>query len=407
MSGENSSNNDGQKETKIALAEILLPSNDIAEDVEFWTSEQPGLGFRMEQIYPADNPQVVVLSGHGIRMRLDTSLTGDGDGGDDDDSSSRGIIRLLCDGDEKALNGKHEFTSPSGTRVQIVKTPKAAGSIPEFPTTQHAFLTRRLKDNAPWIIGRAGMHYRDLIPGRLGGAIIASHIRIPDAGPVPDKVHFHDVGFQLIYCLHGWVRLVYEDQGPAFILSSGDCVIQPPRIRHRVLEASANLQVLEIGVPAEHMTTIDHDMSLPTADIRPDREWEGQRFVHSLASDAVWKPWRVSGFEARDTGIGEGTKGVAAVHVARPVPVGRRGREPERGSVTSHTSDILFTFVLTGSCTLYGEGRGSHTLTEGDAYVLPPNFKTKLTDCSDDLTLLEVSLPADFKTEVHRDEELK
>lgn len=391
MSSDSVFKNGGQ-DTIIALAEILLPSKGIAEDVEFWTSEEPGLGFRMEQIYPADNPQVVALSGHGIRMRLDTSLS-TGGGGD-----HPGTIRLLCNDTQKAFGGRLEFTSPSGTRVQIVD---ATASIPKLPT-QHAFITRRLKDNAPWIIGRAGMHYRDLIPGRLGGAIIASHIRIPDAGPVPDKVHFHDVGFQLIYCIHGWVRLVYEDQGPPFILSSGDCVIQPPRIRHRVLEASDNLQVIEIGVPAEHMTTIDHEMSLPTADVRPDREWDGQHFVHSLASEAMWKPWRVSGFEARDTAIGEGTKGVATVHVARPI----KGEKLD-SSVTSHTSDILFAFVLTGTCTLYGEGQGSHALTDGDAYVLPPHFKTKLMDCSDDLTLLEVSLPAKFKTTVHRNEELK
>ncbi len=71
-----------------------------------------------------------------------------------------------------------------------------------------------LADQAPWVIGRAGMQYRDLIPTRLGGAIIASHIRIPDGGPVPDMVHFHKVGFQLIFCVKGWVDVVYEDQGP-------------------------------------------------------------------------------------------------------------------------------------------------------------------------------------------------
>lgn len=385
------------QDTKIATAEILLPSKGIAEDVEFWTSEVPGLGFRMEQIYPADNPQVVALSGHGIRMRLDTRLdTTD----EDTPTSSPGVIRLLCNDPQKAFGGTVIFTSPSGTHVQIVDANQSG--IPKLPT-QHAFITRRLKDNAPWIIGRAGMHYRDLIPGRLGGAIIASHIRIPDAGPVPDKVHFHDVGFQLIYCIHGWVRLVYEDQGPPFILASGDCVIQPPRIRHRVLEASENLQVVEIGVPAEHMTTIDHDMELPNADVRPEREWDGQRFVHSLASEAVWTQWRLPGFEARDTGIGQGTRGVAAVQVARPVVSGGKGG----GSITSHNSDILFTFVLTGSCTLHGEGQGSLVLTDGDAYVSPPDFKTRLAEYSDDLTLLEVSLPADFKTTVYHDEDLK
>jgi hypothetical protein len=43
--------------------------------------------------------------------------------------------------------------------------------------------------------------------------MIASHIRIPDGGPVPDMVHFHKVGFQLIFCIKGWVDVVYEDQG--------------------------------------------------------------------------------------------------------------------------------------------------------------------------------------------------
>ena len=161
-----------------------------------------------------------------------------------------------------------------GTRIEIVD---AAPTLVVPPVTP-AFLVRRLADNTPWIIGRAGMAYRDLIPGRLGGSIIASHIRIPDAGPVPDMVHYHLVGFQLIYCYSGWVRLVYEDQGPAFVLAAGDCVIQPPQIRHRVLEASENLQVIEIGVPAEHVTTVDHEMTLPNATINPDRDFSGQRF---------------------------------------------------------------------------------------------------------------------------------
>ena len=87
---------------------------------------------------------------------------------------------------------------------------------------------------------------------------------------------------------------------------------------------------------------------------------------------------------------------MASVQVARPV-----GRI--HGQVASHTSDILFTFVLSGSMTLHGEGQGAHALTEGDAYVIPPHLKTALTDCSEDLQLLEVSLPADFETRVYPD----
>ncbi|KAI8622990.1 RmlC-like cupin domain-containing protein [Xylariaceae sp. FL1651] len=371
---------------KIKSAEILLPSKGIAEDVEFWTSAALGLGFRMDQIYPADDPQVATLTGHGLRVRLDRSAAATGPS----------TIRLLCSEPDVQFQSR-ELTSPSGTRVVLV----SAEEPMLRPPTKHAFITRRLRDNAPWIVGRAGMHYRDLIPGRLGGAIIASHIRIPEPGPVPDNVHYHDVGFQLIHCHSGWVRLVYEDQGEPFILRAGDSVIQPPQIRHRVLESLGGLEVVEIGVPAEHLTTIDHMMELPTPHYRPDREWDGQRFVHSRLVDAIWEPWRVPGFEARDTGVEDGTKGVAAVRVVRPA-----AGEEQPVSVTSHDSDILFTVVLSGSCTLHGEGQGSQTMSEGDAYTLPPNLKTCLTDCSTDLSLLEVSLPARFNTTIHSQDKL-
>jgi quercetin dioxygenase-like cupin family protein len=263
-----------------------------------------------------------------------------------------------------------------------------------LPPTQHAFVVRRLADQAPWIIGRAGMEYRDLVPSRLGGAMIASHIRVPD-GPVPDMVHFHKVGFQLIFCIKGSVDVLYEDQGGPRRLEAGDCFIQPPSIRHRVLNAADGIEVIEIGVPAEHITEIDHTMTLPTPTLRPDREWEGQRFVHSLARDGVFRPFRIPGFEARDTTINTNTKGVASVMVARP----SGGPSPW----TRHDSDILFTFVMAGGMTLEGEGKEPYRLAPGDAFVIPPGMATRYSEATPDLELLEVSLPGIFQTEVVRD----
>jgi len=365
----------------VQAAEVTFPSQDLAADLSFYTGD---LGFRLETIFPADDPGVAVLSGHGLRLRLERGAT-----------VAPGILRLLCRDPEAFGAGARELTAPNGVRVQIVDAQPRL----ETPPTRHAFLVRRLKDNSPWVIGRAGMHYRDLIPGRLGGSIIASHIRIPDAGPVPDMVHYHTVGFQLIFCIHGWVRLVYEDQGPPFLLNAGDCVIQPPQIRHRVLEASEDLQVVEIGVPAEHVTTVDHEMELPTPHLNPERVFGGQTFCRSEAAQAVWTPWRLPGFEARETGIAAATAGVASVKTARPAG-------GASAPVTTHNADILFAFVLAGSVTLHGEGQGAHALTEGDAFVIPPHFKTALTDVSEDLRLLEVSLPADFETNLYPDERL-
>ena len=236
------------------------------------------------------------------------------------------------------------------------------------------------------------MHYRDLIPDRLGGSIIASHIRIPEGGPVPDMVHYHTVGFQLIFCIHGWVRLVYEDQGPPFILEAGDCVIQPPEIRHRVLESGDDLQVIEIGVPAEHITTIDHEMELPNGTYDPERDFSGQKFVHHIKAEAVWDAWRLPGFTARETGISAATGGVAGVQVATP------SASQTECQFAPHSADIHFTFVMNGTMTLKGEEQMAQKLEAGDAFVVPPGMMTSYTNCSNDLELLEVALPGLFET---------
>ncbi|UWS77637.1 cupin domain-containing protein [Phaeobacter sp. G2] len=357
-------------------AEMRLPTQELREDIPFFTEV---LGMKMDMIYPADDPSVAVFSGHGLRLRIDK-----------DAPEAPGTLRILCDDPDGFADGQRLLTAPNGTRVEIEERHPPL----VMPKTVHSFVVRRLKDQAPWIIGRAGMHYRDLVPDRLGGSIIASHIRIPDGGPVPDMVHFHRVGFQLIFCIHGWVDVVYEDQGEKMRLTAGDCFIQPPEIRHRVLEASDNVQVIEIGVPAEHVTEIDHEMTLPTPHLRPDREWQGQRFVYNQAEGAAWQPFRLPGFEVRDTTIATNTKGVAGVQVVRPAA---GGADPVWAS---HDSDIHFTFVMNGAVTLEGEGRDPYPLEEGDAFVIPPGMKTRLSSASGDLELLEVSLPGVFNTTV-------
>lgn len=353
-------------------AEVRLPTDELRDDIPFFTRV---LGMRMDMIYPADDPTVAVFSGHGLRVRIEKGT-----------ADPAGTLRILTDKPEAFADGETLLTAPNGTRVEIAPLSEPLVT----PPTVHSFVVRRLADQAPWIIGRAGMHYRDLIPDRLGGSIIASHIRIPDGGPVPDMVHYHTVGFQLIFCYRGWVDLVYEDQGEPFRLHAGNCVIQPPEIRHRVLYASDNIEVIEIGVPAQHVTTIDHEMELPNGPVNPARLFQGQRFVHHEADRAVWAPFRIPGFNSRDTTIARNTQNVAGVHVVR---------SDGSGTVwTSHDADILFTFVMEGSMRLEAEGRESFGLEQGDAFVIPPHQRVRYSDPSDDLELLEVALPGAFKT---------
>jgi quercetin dioxygenase-like cupin family protein len=352
-------------------AEACLATRDLAADLGFF---QKRLGFRLDRIFPADDPRIAILSGHGLRLRLERG------------EAAPGRLRILADDPVLIAGGETRLAAPGGSEVEIDHLDPPLVQ----PPTDHAFVVRRLADGAPWVVGRAGMQYRDLVPGRLGGAMIASHIRIPTGGPVPDMVHFHKVGFQLIFCIRGWVDVVYEDQGPPIRLTEGACFIQPPEIRHRVLHASDGIEVIEIGVPAEHVTEIDHTTVLPTPDLRPGREWAGQRFVHNEPG-APFGPARLPGFVARDTTIAAATKGTASVTVLRP-----------DGAATvpaAHDGDILFTFVMKGAMTLDGGGE-VQALSAGDAFVIPPGLPTRYGDATPDLELLEVALPGSFVTQL-------
>ncbi len=356
-----------------AHAQVVLPCRELSETLGFFTDR---LGFRVDAIYPADDPSVAVVSGHGLRVELRRGGEG-----------APGVVRLVMKNPAAFAGGASELVAPNGTRIEIVD----ADPPLVVPKVKPSFVLSENGDRAEWGAGRAGMRYRDLVPDRQGGSFIASHIQIPGGGPVPDYVHFHKVRFQMIYCYKGWVRVVYEDQGPPFVMQAGDCVLQPPRIRHRVLECSPGLEVIEVGSPANHETFADHDLPLPTSDVDPGRSFGGQRFVRHVAASAAWKPFRLEGFECRDTGIAAATSGVASVRVARPRgnPASKRYR---------HDTEFLFAFVLSGSLTLDVDDRGSRPIAEGTALVLPAASLYSLGDCSPDLEILEVALPAEFET---------
>ena len=234
-----------------------------------------------------------------------------------------------------------------------------------------------------WGTGRAGMEYRDLIPDRLGGQLIASHIRIQSGGPVPDYVHHHDVSFQMIYCYKGWVKVVYEDQGPPFVMRAGDCVLQPPHIRHRVLECSDNMEVIEVSSPAEHETFVDHDLSLPNENIDPTRDFGGQRFVFHESGKASWQRATCEGFEARDTGIEQATNGLVAVQALRPLAGTTTMRERRNDSMT-------FNYVLQGSLVAEHENVPPQTLMPGAALVVPAGSKLVFSNIQKDTELLQL-----------------
>ena len=342
-------------------AHVVVPTDSFAEDLAVLTGP---LGFRVDAIFPADHPSTAIVSAHGIRLRLVA-----------DSLPTPVTVHLVAD------VPRDPVVLPGGTTFEYQPFDRPFVLPPNQPslTISH--------DDGRSGVGRAGMRYRDLIPDRWGGRFISSLISIPEGGPVPDYVHFHKIRFQLIFVKDGWVRVVYEDQGEPFVLERGDCVIQPPEIRHRVLEASPGLEVVEIGCPAEHETIADWSIELPNGTERPDRAWDGQRFVRHVAARASYQPWRISGWEYRETGVAAATAGLAGVRVARPTA----SAAAERIAPDTELSQLV---VLRGAVSVEVDDRAPERLTEGSSVAIPGGLGYRLLDPTSDCELLDVTLPA-------------
>jgi mannose-6-phosphate isomerase-like protein (cupin superfamily) len=96
-------------------------------------------------------------------------------------------------------------------------------------------------------------HYRDLgIADATHGLAQAHVVRLigPCNPEEVSKLHFHDVEFQLVYVLKGWVKTYMEGQGET-LMKEGSCWTQPPRIKHLILDYADDCELLEVILPAE------------------------------------------------------------------------------------------------------------------------------------------------------------
>jgi hypothetical protein len=98
--------------------------------------------------------------------------------------------------------------------------------------------------------------YRDLgIAGATNGMVRAHVIKmVPPCDPAEvSKRHLHEVEFQMVYVLKGWIKGEYEGAG-VVTMREGSCWLQPPKIKHPVLDYSDDCELLEIIMPADFAT---------------------------------------------------------------------------------------------------------------------------------------------------------
>ena len=367
-------NADPEESNAINPIKLLVAAPDFQSGLSFFIDK---LGFEVAMIAPAEDPNIAILTLGDFTVSLDKH-------------AKCPPVTLEVFAEETELIGT-SVQGPNGTKVNYVTRTKKIINGPR----PDPILTPAKQADSQWVTGRAGMAYRSLIEAPNSG-VTASHISIEGSGEVPDWVHYHDVGFQIIYCLQGSAKLVYEGQGDPFMFEEGDCVLQPPHIRHRVLESFDNLEVVEFSSPSDHATYADRVMGLPNEMLAPNQEYSGQRFTLSRQSESQWEPYKgSSSLVVRETSIAEASGGTGWVNIIEATETNSKDGFSPNSFDTEDSFDFLLWFVLQGAGTITYRNQEIN-LERTDAIVCPYGYSEKtefsLTNFDEGFKVLEIGL---------------
>ncbi len=117
-------------------------------------------------------------------------------------------------------------------------------------------------------------------------------------------------------------------------------------------------------------------------------------FVASHAEGASFERGLRSFFEYRDLGVKEATEGRVAAHVIRAAAGKKFSSQPHR-----HETEFQLVYILKGWIEFEYEGQGVVRLEAGSCVHQPPGIRHKELGHSEDIEMLEIVLPGNFKTE--------
>jgi uncharacterized RmlC-like cupin family protein len=127
---------------------------------------------------------------------------------------------------------------------------------PKTPPRKQTFVASHHTPDAFAAGLRRYAQYRDLGIAAATNGLARAHVikMVPPCDPAEvSKRHYHDVEFQMVYVLKGWIKSEFEGEG-AVTMRQGSCWLQPPKIKHTVLDYSDECELLEIILPADFAT---------------------------------------------------------------------------------------------------------------------------------------------------------
>jgi mannose-6-phosphate isomerase-like protein (cupin superfamily) len=147
-------------------------------------------------------------------------------------------------------------TAAKSTARKTVKAKRASAAPRRTRPKQRIAISHHREEDFKADGLRSYALYRDLGVADASQGVARAHV-IRLVGPCnPDevsKLHFHDVEFQMVYVLKGWVKTYIEGQGET-LMQAGSAWTQPPRIKHLIMDYSDDVELLEVILPAEFRT---------------------------------------------------------------------------------------------------------------------------------------------------------
>ena len=103
-------------------------------------------------------------------------------------------------------------------------------------------------------------------------------------------------------------------------------------------------------------------------------------------------------FQYRDLGIRRATRGKVLAHVIRAAPAKKRNGHVKGSGAHSHALKFQMVYVLKGRVCFEYEGYGAVTLKSGTAVYQPPGIRHREIWHSPDVEMIEITMPAEFRT---------
>jgi mannose-6-phosphate isomerase-like protein (cupin superfamily) len=119
------------------------------------------------------------------------------------------------------------------------------------------------------------------------------------------------------------------------------------------------------------------------------------RVMVKYAKDIPWETGLRGHMAYRDTGIGAATNGEFGAFVMRPRHPGVPIAHPHKHF---HSTSFQMVYILEGTARFWLDGLGEISVAKGDCFYQPDGLLHQAIEISDDLELLEITMPLEFET---------